>query len=38
VRKEPPLSIKLAVALRQLDFKPAEVRFDHDPAAVSVHT
>ena len=32
VRKEPPLSVKLAVALHQLGFKPEEVQFDHNPA------
>jgi hypothetical protein len=33
VRKNPPLSVKLAVALRMLGFtKEDQVQFDHDPA------
>jgi hypothetical protein len=33
VRKDPPLSVKLAVALRMLGFKPEDrIQFDHDPA------
>jgi len=32
VRKELPLSLKLAVALRMLGLKSEEVQFDHDPA------